>query len=402
MRFLSEGYGPQEHVDIELGDLITLFVGPNNTGKSFIARGIYSILRSCRIGRCDNSSLAVFLLNSIMASEQDLWIVSRGFSGRFSLALEDKVSGFSVRIDYDRNRQNPLTIDVVGNARLIFPLYAPAHRIISYTLPYIFAVYASEFKDVLMKVVSQVASLYTGVAKDIPEPGVESTGFESDVLYAFTKSFISIAKPLIEQKPEIIKALPMAFSPTVLDVAVAIHVAEVMGIESSVREISNGLFPEVPYRTSISHGSEGYNVPEVPLHLLSSGMQQTLPILYLLNLALIKLKQGYKKAVIFIDEPEINLELLRQIRFVEMFLNFIYSVYREGREISIVIATHSDFIAYSITRWLAKKELRDLAKVYEFKSEGVEERKIDEYGEIYLETFSKALRKAFFEEEFVE
>jgi len=337
-----------------------------------------------------------------MASEQDLWIVSRGFSGRFSLALEDKASGFSVRIDYDRNRQNPLTIDVVGNARLIFPLYAPAHRIISYTLPYIFAVYASEFKDVLMKVVSQVASLYTGVAKDIPEPGVESTGFESDVLYAFTKSFISIAKPLIEQKPEIIKALPMAFSPTVLDVAVAIHVAEVMGIESSVREISNGLFPEVPYRTSISHGSEGYNVPEVPLHLLSSGMQQTLPILYLLNLALIKLKQGYKKAVIFIDEPEINLELLRQIRFVEMFLNFIYSVYREGREISIVIATHSDFIAYSITRWLAKKELRDLAKVYEFKFEGVEERKIDEYGEVYLETFSKALRKAFFEEEFVE
>jgi len=399
VRFLAEDYGPQKRVDIELGDLVTLFVGSNNTGKSFVSRAIYGILRSCRVGRCDSDSLAAFLMNSIMASEQDLWVVSRGFSGRFSLALEGE--GFRVKVDYDRSRQEQLVIDVEGDSRYVLPLYAPSYRVIAATIPYMFEVYASEFRDILIKIALQAASLIAG-ARELQGFGALPTGPESDLLRVFIRSFLSSVKPLLEQRPETVRASIMAFSPTVLDVAVAIRTTEAASLEDGVAKFFRDLFPEFPYKILSFYGGRGADVQEVPLHLASSGVLQALPLLCLLNFALMQLKQGFKRVVIFIDEPELNLELIRQTRFVEMLLDFVYSVYHKNRGLSVVIATHSDFVAYGITRWLARRGLRDLARVYEFKPEGVERREIDEYGEVRLETFSEALRRVFFEEEFAE
>ena len=83
---------------------MTLFVGPNNTGKTFVSRAVYAILKSCRGDECDVNRLTTLLLNTSIASEQDLWFVSREFCGKFSLMLEDKDLKFKVRIDYNKKQ----------------------------------------------------------------------------------------------------------------------------------------------------------------------------------------------------------------------------------------------------------------------------------------------------------
>jgi len=403
MRFIAEDYGPQAHVDIELGDLVTLFIGSNNTGKSFASRAIYAILKSCRGGECNTSNLATLLLNSNMASERDLWFLSRDFCGRFSLTLEDKDLKFRTRIDYDKNRHEQLVTEILGEMKALSPLYVPAYRVASLGLPYILAGYVIELRDVMLRIASQIATAFGSTErKEIPTLKTSPTGFDSDLLHIFIRSLLSTLKPLLERGPDALKAITIALAPTLLDLAIAIHIVEEMNIDKRLKVMFKNLFPEFPYKALGFYHGERSEIPEIPLHLLSSGMMQTLPILCILNLALLHIKQGYERVLIFIDEPEINLEILRQTGFSEMLMDLIHSTYKEGEKISIVVATHSDFFAYSITRWLARNNLRNLAKVYEFKPGGVEEREIDEHGEVELETFSKAIRKVFFEEEFEE
>ena len=70
-----------------------------------------------------------------------------------------------------------------------------------------------------------------------------------------------------------------------------------------------------------------------------------------------------------------------------------------GADIPLVIATHSEFVLYSITRWLAKNSMRSLVKVYEFTSDGILEREVEEFGEVKVEIFSKSMKEMFFKEE---
>jgi len=216
------------------------------------------------------------------------------------------------------------------------------------------------------------------------------------------RSVLSTLRPILEQRPDALKATAVALSPTLLDLAIAVHAAEGVGVDERLKRVFRDLFPEFPYKALGLYHSDRAEAPEIPPHLLSSGMIQSLPLLCLLNLALLHAEQGYERVFVFIDEPELNLELVRQSSFSKMLMDVVYSLRREGKRVSLIIATHSDFIAYSITRWLARNNLRDLARVYEFKPDGVEEREIDEYGEVELETFSRAVRKMFFEEEIEE
>ncbi|MEM4972018.1 MAG: AAA family ATPase [Sulfolobales archaeon] len=401
MRFKAENYGPQAYIDIELGDMITLFVGSNNTGKSFVSRAIYAILKSCKGSKCDTDTLATLLLNSSIASAKDLWVLSRNFNGRFSLILEDKDS-IKIKIDYDRNRHNPLAIEIEGDIKAFPLLYAPSYRVTSLGLTYMFAAYVIEFRDLLQKLISQIITAFGGMEeKGFPMIETLFTGSNTDLLNNFVKTLLSAIKPLIEQREEVLKAAVITLSPTILDVSIAIRTAEKTVIDDHLRTMFKKLFPEFPYK-ALGFYSERADLPEIPPYLLSSGMIQTLPLLCLLNLALQYIKQGYERVLVFIDEPEINLEMLRQTIFSRALMDFIYATYREGRKISVVIATHSDFITYSITQWLARSNLRNLARVYEFKPGGIEEREIDEHGEVEIEAFSKAIRKVFFEEEFKE
>ena len=403
MRFIAEDYGPQAHVDIELGDLVTLFVGPNNTGKTFVSRAIYAILKSCRGGECDVNRLTSLLLNTSIASEHDLRFASREFCGKFSILLEDKDLKFKVRIDYDKSRHDPLVTEVSGDVKLLSSLYVPAYRVISLGLPYMFAGYAIELRDIMLKLASQIVTAFGGTEKkETPTLKTPSTGFDSDLLHVFIRSLLSTLKPVLEQRQDILRATTTALSPILLDLAIAIHIVEKIGVNEYIKNMFRNLFPEFPYRALGLYHSGRAGALEIPPYLLSSGMVQTLPLLCLLNLALIHVEQGYERVLVFIDEPELNLELMRQTKFSEMVMDLIYTLYREGKKISLVVATHSDFVVYSITRWLARKNLRNLAKVYEFKHDGVEEREIDEYGEVKLEAFSEAVRKMFFEEEFIE
>ena len=403
MRFVAKDYGPQTHVDIKLGDLVTLFVGLNNTGKTFVSRAIYAILKSCRGGKCDVNRLATLLLNTSIASKQDLCFVSREFHGKFSLLLEDKDLKFRVRIDYDESRHNPLITEMSGKVPPLSSLYVPAYRVISLGLLYMFAGYAVELKDMMLKLASQITTAFGSTEKrELPIPQISSTGLDSDLLHVLVRSLLSTLKPILEQRQDTLEAVVTTLLPTLLDLATAMGVVRKVGVKDHIKNMFKDLFPEFPYRVPWwSHGVK-VKAREIPSYLLSSGIMQSLPILCLLNLALIHIEQGYKKVLIFIDEPELNLELMRQIKFSETLMDLVYTLHKEGKSISLIIATHSDFVAYSITKWLARKNLRNLAKVYEFKYDGVEEREIDEHGEVKLKTFSEAVRKMFFEEEFIE
>jgi len=404
MRFIAKNYGPQAHVDIELGSLVTLFVGPNNTGKSFVSRAIYSILRSCRGDTCDVNKLVALLMNNSIASERDLWTVSRDFSGKFSLILDAEDLGFKAEIRYDKSKPNPLEIKMSGKAGLLSSLYVPAYRVISLGFPYILAGHAVEFKDIILKLIPQITAAFVGVEKtESTAPKIPSAEFDSDVLYIFLRPLLLMLKPVLEPNKDMLEATGIAFPPTLLDLSIAAYYAtKKVGIDERLRVMFKKLFPEFQHKALGFQRGERYDVPEIPPYLLSSGMLQALPILCLLNLALIHVNQGYEHIYIFIDEPELNLELLRQTRFAEMLMDLTYSIYNKERRISIIIATHSDFIAYAITRWLARRNLRDLAKVYEFMPGGVKEREIDEFGEVKFNTFSEAIKKVFFEEELTE
>jgi len=391
MLFTAENYGPQARIGIELGDLVTLFVGPNNTGKTFVSRGIYAIIKSCRRESCDGDRLAALLLNNAVVTPRDLWLVSRDLRGSFSLMLRDDEQRFEVEVRYDRDRG--LDVDVSGSLDMLTALYVPAHPIASLGLLQTFAGYAAELRDLMSKLALQLIQV-PGEAK---KPLEILKGLNSDLLYTFTSSILSVLRPLLEQRQELIKAISIMFSPTLLDLAYALHLAGSRGIDERLRTMFRDLFPLFTYSAlGLHHSREA--PPEIPPHLLSSGMLQLLPILCLLNLALLQAEQGYRRVLVLIDEPEMNLELQRQMRFAEALLSLAHSLHREGKRISLIIATHSDFIAYSITRWIARNNLRSMARVYEFKHEGIKEREIDEYGEVRLETFSDAVRKLFFEE----
>ena len=46
---------------------------------------------------------------------------------------------------------------------------------------------------------------------------------------------------------------------------------------------------------------------------------------------------------------------------------------------------------YSITRWLAEKDLIDKVRIYEFMEKEITERSVDEMGEVHLKNISEAL-----------
>jgi len=279
VKFIAKNYGPQAHVDIELGDLVTLFVGPNNTGKTFISRAIYAILKSCREGECDVSRLTTLLLNTSIASEQDLWSISRNFCSKFSLMLGDKDLKFKVRIDYDKSRRDPLVTEVSGEVKTLSPLYVPAYRVIALGLPYMFAGYAIELKDIMLKLASQIATAFGGTEKRaISSFKLPSAGFDSDLLHVFIRSLLLTLKPILEQRQDILRATTTTLSPTLLDLAIAIHTVEKIGVNERLKDIFKKLFPEFPYRALGFYRGEKVDVPEIPPYLLSSGMVQTLPI----------------------------------------------------------------------------------------------------------------------------
>jgi len=43
--------------------------------------------------------------------------------------------------------------------------------------------------------------------------------------------------------------------------------------------------------------------------------------------------------------------------------------------------------------------MRSLVKVYEFTSDGILERKVEEFGEVKVEIFSKSMKEMFFKKE---
>jgi len=57
-----------------------------------------------------------------------------------------------------------------------------------------------------------------------------------------------------------------------------------------------------------------------------------------------------------------------------------------------VCLTHCGWYSiYSITRWLAEKDLIDKVRIYEFMEKEITERSVDEMGEVHLKNISEAL-----------
>jgi len=64
--------GPLEHAELELGELLTLFVGPNNIGKTIISRSIYALGKSIINKKLDKEIFVCCLLDNFYSDMDDL------------------------------------------------------------------------------------------------------------------------------------------------------------------------------------------------------------------------------------------------------------------------------------------------------------------------------------------
>ncbi len=127
IRFIAENYGPIIKADIELGDYLTLFVGMNNTGKSFISRAIYAILKSCsyRDEKLSKKMLINLLLNNIYSKEDDLIYITKDFKGKLNILLQINDKRLA-KIYYDI-KAGKSNIDIKKNDEFLV-WYVPSDR----------------------------------------------------------------------------------------------------------------------------------------------------------------------------------------------------------------------------------------------------------------------------------
>ncbi len=413
MLLRTEKYGPQDKISITLGDYITLFVGPNNTGKSYTSRALYSILRSCRKNGCKKNYLVYLLTNSFGTNKDTLRKVSKDMMGEFIIQLTEHKPFFNIQIDYDYSREEKLRIHTEGRLENIAAWYIPMKRHLGLELSILTSIaqmYNRSIIDFYLHIVRQLANKWfrpeeaeKKIKEVIPQPLIkESPEFEYFInLFESMEKFSQILIPITEERN--LSMIYQLIQPTIIDVIIASWlVNEKDQLNKDIILLFKDTFPEFRFPLPgipINIVKEQYS-EALPSQLVSSGIIQILPILYVLDHVIDKLHENPTiKTYVIIEEPELNLELIRQASLAERLTSLLSKLRKRDYNISFIISTHSEFFTYSVTRWLARNNMLNYGKVYEFTQMGVEERKILSNGKVEISSFSKALTKVFFERE---
>ncbi|MCC6022920.1 MAG: ATP-binding protein [Desulfurococcaceae archaeon] len=425
-------YGPFESLELELTP-ITLLVGPNVVGKSFLLRAIYAMLTPCYRGALDIGTLISRLCNNSICNET---VCLNRVLRRGSQTLEIKLDSGDFRrsLKYDAKANK---LEAEADCPPVKSIFIPGCRV--YLVPYAYNplgkipelgfkeflgkyvdVMEGELRDLLGKtpevIRGQVEELVEVVVKTVKEVKDLETYVKAfmkiiEVLDKFTSilsregvevSDIRRARNDIEESLNALISLyinPPVFDmiallePIVHRLKTELEIGEPYGVRpeevvDNVGRVIKELFPEVKYLDiSLPGISEvSSDIPLLPTSILHS---------YSLITSFVyaeKLAEKGVRVVLLIEEPELGLDFKRQRMLAEYIVS---TVKRAKGMLSVVISTHSAEMLVSLTKEVVKKRMRKYSRVCEVYDGKVRCRQVDRSGRVYVEYMFEELGEIY-------
>jgi len=425
-------YGPFESLELELTP-ITLLVGPNVVGKSFLLRAIYAMLTPCHHGALDTGTLISRLCNNSICNET---VCLNRVLRRGSQTLEIKLDSGDFRrsLKYDAKANK---LEAEANCPPVKSIFIPGCR--AYLVPYAynplgkipelgFKEFLGKYVDVmegeLRDLLGKTPEVIRGRVEELVEVVVKTVREVKD-LETYVKAFMKIIEVLdkftsilsregvevsdirrarndIEESLNALISLyinPPVFDmiallePIVHRLKTELEIGEPYGVRpgevvDNVGRVIKELFPEVKYLDiSLPGISEvSSDIPLLPTSILHS---------YSLITSFVyaeKLAEKGVRVVLLIEEPELGLDFKRQRMLAEYIVS---TVKRAKGMLSVVISTHSAEMLVSLTKEVVKKRMRKYSRVYEVYDGKVRCRQVDRSGRVYVEYMFEELGEIY-------
>jgi len=348
-----ENIGPIVRGAVELSR-ITVFAGPNNSGKSIVSRIIYSCMVS--EGEEDVPSYvmaggALELMRRLLRSSSE-----RGYA---------KVDADGRALSIELFKEKDPKIKLEGSP--VSAYYVPTR-----SLTIIFLTF--------LQILNGIEWLVAGYREKIIKRDMKNR-------FGIELGKVESLEPVIRKKMLFPYAAVLGLDATIADTIPRIFAFKRnKQVEKIEEELLGGkILPEFAYEDDSHH---------ISLHLLeaSSGVQELWAMLPILHQAMSDCEEG-KQVFVFIDEPEAHLHPPAQVKFGEWFVDTC----QNHRNINFVLSTHSDILLGAITRKSARDECLEMVSVYGFDmdedgSVTVERKEIYSGGEVKgIKGFSEAI-----------
>ena len=383
MELKVENYGPLDEALIKIDTPITLFAGPNNSGKTFISRTLHAIIHASKT-RMREDLLVAYLCNDIWADKANLKDLVK--SGEEQAVVRFKAGNFNLEIIIPSTSKEYIDLESRGILPKINSVYIPAARRTFVSIDR----FAKTIMQLVLPQLEGFSKIFAKIwfkNKKADIKSKEAMERLQNVLYD-PDAFILMLRQLIPLTPPFSEMIAGIFPPTLMDIAA-------ISVRYSQEKLSEDIlmaFKE--FLGGLWKMDEGIFVDEkhgkvrVRPSLLSSGAVELIPLLLITDYGL-KLSKNYNRIYIFIDEPEVHLEPPSQVKLA----HFIFKLVDQYPKLSFIISTHSDVFLLAQTKYAASNDMLESICVYEFSKGKSFEKKIGKYGEVEIEGFRWALEK---------
>jgi hypothetical protein len=259
-----------------------------------------------------------------------------------------------------------------------------------------------KFVDDLVKIIEEIKDLKTYVkafmkitrmldhlAFILSKHGIEAYDIEKDrvkVIEQLNAIVFLYLSPLVSDMVTLLEPILRRFEPE-LEVG-KIHKVKLKELTKEIDNIVKSVFPEIEYlNISLPGISEApSDIPLLPSSILHS---------YLLIVSLVyaeKLIEAGGKVVLFIEEPELGLDIKRQ----RVLAGHIVSAVKKAKgALTVVLSTHSVEMITSLAKEIARRRLRKYSRVCEVYDGKVKCRTIDRAGRAYVKYMIEELGEIY-------
>jgi energy-coupling factor transporter ATP-binding protein EcfA2 len=435
-KLILSAYGPFERLELNLAP-ITVLIGPNVIGKSFLLRAIYAMLTPCDQGVLDIGVVVSRLCNDSVCNEPICLnrILRRDFK---TLEVKLNTWGYKRSLRYNTTASNVELLE--ADCFPVETVFVPGNR--TYLVPYAYFSLERPFPDLnkliggyvekyinivekeLAGLLEKVPDSIKGQMKELVEKTVEDiirfedfkTGFKAFMKIAeMMNNLISTLSKYGVEVRDIVRAryaveylnaiIYLYMNPPTSDMVTLLkplvqHLDPELEIgriyKIKLRElisefekiIVEKLFPEIEYLNIRLPG-----ISEVPsdIPLLPSSILHSYPLIASLVYAE-RLAQAGIRVILLIEEPEIGLDLRRQRILAEYIVS---AVKRAKGTLMVVLSTHSTEMLVSLTKEIAKRRIRKHARVCEVYDGKVRCRPVGKTGKIYVKYIFEELGEIY-------
>jgi len=418
VRLLIEDFGPIEKADIELGDF-TAIIGPNSSGKTFIinlidrlmvfASTTYMFTISNNVFRAveeilvkkENKGYPISINMSEYPEENINQVVDYVIENLGKIGNQQNFGLGNVYGQLFRNFQtDPKNLIRFGRDRARITAYFEQMEInitISHDkgpsiefLPY---------RDFLINYVKGFTVNFMGSGGGSYGSSFQSKQLRSVLIPTERLSVLVTMPNIIEDLAKsrglqnLFPILPQAQAGQASKISLIEFMSNYLGaiqfITTSKKEISKNASDLVMGNLTLD-----FNLPffinfrlgenSLPLHLISSGTLQLIP--------LVVLAESDLNNALLIEEPEINLHANKQVEVAEYLWNLV-----EERNKTVLVSTHSDYFVMRLAH-LSKDNKSKILRVYLLNEGHTSPLNINEKGEIEeIETIGRVMNKLLLE-----